>query len=69
MYKYSKDDKVPTGGYSFMPYADTSDPNVYIPPEFEDFVVNVIGAPVEATPDIFFLSVAARLFRACRHGG
>ena len=54
MYKYSKDDKVPTGGYSFMPYADTSDPNVYIPPEFEDFVTNVIGAPVEATPDIFF---------------
>ncbi len=54
MYKYSKDDEVPTGGYSFMPYADTSDPNVYIPPEFEDFVTNVIGAPVEATPDIFF---------------
>ncbi len=52
--KYSKDDKVPTGGYSFLPYANTSDPNVYIPPEFEDFVVNVIGAPAEATPDIFF---------------
>ncbi len=52
--KYSKDDEVPTGGYSFLPYADTSNPNVYIPPEFEDFVVNVIGAPAAATPDIFF---------------
>jgi len=54
LYKYSKDDKVPTGGYNFMPYADNTNPNVYIPPEFEDFVVNVIGAPIEATPDIFF---------------
>ncbi len=54
LYKFSRDDKVPTGGYSFMPYASTSNPNVYIPPEFEDFVVNVIGAPIEATPDIFF---------------
>jgi len=54
LYKYSKDDRVPTGGYSFLPYADNTGPNVYIPPEFEDFVVNVIGAPIEATPDIFF---------------
>jgi len=54
LYKYSKDDKVPTGGYNFLPYADNTGPNVYIPPEFEDFVVNVIGAPIEATPDIFF---------------
>jgi len=54
LYRFSKDDKVPTGGYSFLPYADNTDPNVYIPPEFEDFVVNVIGAPIEATPDIFF---------------
>ena len=54
LYRYSKDDSVPTGGYSFLPYADNTDPNVYIPPEFEDFVVNVIGAPIEATPDIFF---------------
>lgn len=52
--KFSKDDEVPTGGYSFLPYASNTDPNVYIPPEFEDFVVNVIGAPIEATPDIFF---------------
>ena len=29
---------------------------MYIPPEFEDFVVNVIGAPIEATADIFFCS-------------
>ena len=54
MYKYSKDDRVPTGGYSFLPYADNTRSDVYIPPEFEDFVVNVIGAPIEATPDIFF---------------
>jgi iron complex outermembrane receptor protein len=54
MYRYSKDDNVPTGAYSFLPYADNTDPDVYIPPEFEDFVVNVIGAPIEATPDIFF---------------
>jgi len=54
LYKYSKDDKVPTGGYSFLPYADNTGPDVYIPPEFEDFVVNVIGAPIEATADIFF---------------
>jgi len=54
LYRYSKDDEVPTGGYSFLPYADNTDPEVYIPPEFEDFVVNVIGAPIEATPDIFF---------------
>ena len=53
-YKYSKDDEVPTGGYSFLPYADNTDPRVYIPPEFEDFVVDVIGAPIEATADIFF---------------
>ena len=52
--KYSKDDDVPTGGYSFLPYADNSDPRVYIPPEFTDFVVNVIGAPAALTPDIFF---------------
>lgn len=54
LYKFSRDDKVPTGGYSFLPYADNTDPRVYIPPEFEDFVVNVIEAPIEATPDIFF---------------
>ena len=53
-YKYSKDDEVPTGGYSFLPYEDNTDPRVYIPPEFEDFVVDVIGAPIEATADIFF---------------
>lgn len=54
LYKYTKDDKVPTGGYNFLPYADNTLADVYIPPEFEDFVVNVIGAPIEATPDIFF---------------
>lgn len=53
-YKYSKDDEVPTGGYSFLPYADLGNPNVYIPPEFQDFVTNVIGAPAGATGDIFF---------------
>ncbi|MCH8072913.1 MAG: TonB-dependent receptor plug domain-containing protein, partial [Proteobacteria bacterium] len=54
LYRFSNDDKVPTGGYSFLPYADNTDPSVYIPPEFEDYVVNVIGAPIEATADIFF---------------
>ena len=52
MVRYSKDDQVPTGGYSFLPYGDNT--QAYIPPEFEDFVVNVIGAPAAATPDIFF---------------
>ena len=52
MYKYSKDDKVPTGGYNFLPYGDLA--NAYIPPEFQDFVTNVIGAPAGATGDIFF---------------
>ena len=52
--KYSEDDGVPTGGYSFLPYADLSNPDVFIPPEFEDFVTNVIGAPAAATGDIFF---------------
>ena len=52
--KYTEDDGVPTGGYSFLPYASLDDPNVFIPPEFEDFVTNVIGAPAEATGDIFF---------------
>lgn len=52
MYKYSKDDKVPTGGYNFLPYGDAAD--AYIPPEFQDFVTNVIGAPAGATGDIFF---------------
>ena len=50
--KYSRDDEVPTGGYSFLPYGDNT--QAYIPPEFTDFVTNVIGAPAAATPDIFF---------------
>ena len=54
MYKFSKDDRVPTGGYAFLPYADNTGPDVYIPPEFTDFVTNVIDAPAAATPDIFF---------------
>lgn len=60
--RYSKDDEVPTGGYSFLPYADNTDSRVYIPPEFEDFVVNVIGAPIEATPDIFFCASQLECF-------
>jgi len=52
LYKYSRDDDVPTGGYNFLPYADASE--AFIPPEFQDFVTNVIGAPAEATADIFF---------------
>ena len=54
LYKFSKDEDVPTGGYSFLPYASNTDPAVYIPPEFEAFVTGVIGAPAAATPDIFF---------------
>ncbi len=50
--KISEDDAVPTGAYSFLPYGDAAD--AYIPPEFEDFVVNAIGAPIEATGGIFF---------------
>ncbi len=51
-YKRTDDDDVPTGGYSFLPYADNAD--AFIPPEFTDFVTNVIGAPAAATADIFF---------------
>ncbi len=54
MYKYSKDDEVPTGGYSFLPYGDANAANSYIPPEFTDFVVNVIEEPAGATAGIFF---------------
>ncbi len=50
--KFTEDDEVPTGAYSFLPYGDSAD--AYIPPEFVDFVTGVIGAPAEATPDIFF---------------
>lgn len=52
MYKYTKDDEVPTGAYSFLPYGDNT--QAYIPPEFEAFVTDVIEAPAAATPDIFF---------------
>ncbi len=46
-YKHTTDDKVPTGAYAFLPYGDAS--QAYIPPEFQDFVSNVIleGAPAE----------------------
>jgi len=53
-YRYTKDDDVPTGGYNFLPYTPNTDPSVYIPPEFVDFTVNVIGAPASDTADIFF---------------
>jgi len=52
MYKYTEDSDVPTGGYSFLPYGDNTE--AYIPPEFRDFVTDVIGAPAAATGDIFF---------------
>ncbi|MFK8021486.1 MAG: TonB-dependent receptor [Pseudomonadales bacterium] len=61
MVKYSEDNDVPTGGYSFLPYggsggapSDPADPNAYVPPEFTGFVTNVIGAPAGATSAIFF---------------
>ena len=34
-YKYTEDDGVPTGGYSFLPYADAT--NAYIPPEVQAY--------------------------------
>ena len=40
--------------YKRQPYADLSNPDVFIPPEFEDFVTNVIGLPAAATGDVFF---------------
>jgi iron complex outermembrane receptor protein len=39
-YKYTEDEDVPTGGYNFLPYADSAD--AYIPPEFQQFTNDVI---------------------------
>ena len=39
-YKYTEDEDVPTGGYSFLPYGDAS--QAYIPPEFQQFTNDVI---------------------------
>ncbi len=43
--KYSEDNDVPTGAYSFLPYGDAAD--AYIPPEFQEFTNDVIleGGP------------------------
>jgi len=65
--KYSKDDKVPTGGYNFLPYG--SNANAYIPPEFEAFVTDVIGAPAGATPDIFFCESQINCFAPVNEAG
>lgn len=60
-YKHSEDDEVPTGGYSFLPYGDSS--QAYIPPEFQAYTQDEIldgGAPPggltleEFTADVFF---------------
>jgi len=65
--KYSKDDKVPTGGYNFLPYGPND--QAYIPPEFEAFVTDVIGAPAEATPDIFFCESQIECFAPVNEAG
>ena len=52
MYKYTEDADVPTGGYSFLPYGDNT--QAYIPPEFQDFVTNVLELPAAATADALF---------------
>lgn len=67
MVKYSEDDKVPTGGYNFLPYG--SNENAYIPPEFEAFVTDVIGAPAEATGDIFFCPSQINCFAPVNEAG
>lgn len=41
-YKYSKDDDVPTGGYSFLPWTQAEIDAGYLPPELMDFTQNVI---------------------------
>jgi iron complex outermembrane receptor protein len=60
-YKRSKDNDVPTGSYSFMPYGDAA--KAYIPPEFQQFTNDVIleGGPPpggltleQFTADVFF---------------
>lgn len=40
--KYSKDDDVPTGGYSFLPWGQSEIDNGYIPPELISFTQNAI---------------------------
>ncbi len=63
LYKYSKDDNVPTGGYAFLPWGETEINNGYIPSELMDFTQNVIldgAAPPdnltlrEFTQNVFF---------------
>ncbi|WP_159084258.1 TonB-dependent receptor [Saccharobesus litoralis] len=47
-YSYSKDDDVPTGGYSFLPWTQAEIEQTYLPPELVAFTQNVIlegGAP------------------------
>ncbi len=63
IYKYSKDDDVPTGGYSFLPWTQTQIDAGYMPPELMAFTQNVIldGAEppgglslLEFTQNVFF---------------
>lgn len=42
LYKYSKDDDTPTGGYAFLPWTANEITQGYIPPELMDFAQNVI---------------------------
>ncbi len=65
--KYSEDTDVPTGGYNFLPYG--SNENAYIPQEFIDFTTNVIGAPAEATADIFFCPSQINCFAPVNEAG
>lgn len=63
IYKYSKDDDVPTGGYSFLPWTQDEINAGYMPPELMAFTQNVIldgGAPpnnlslLAFTQNVFF---------------
>lgn len=42
LYKYSKDDDVPTGGYAFLPWTQSEIDQGYLPPELMSFTQNVI---------------------------
>ncbi|EED35374.1 TonB-dependent receptor [Luminiphilus syltensis NOR5-1B] len=67
MAKYSEDDGVPTGGYNFLQYGSNAD--AYIPQEFIDFTTDVIGAPAEATADIFFCESQIDCFAPVNEAG
>lgn len=63
LYKYSKDDDIPTGGYAFLPWTNNEIQQGYMPPELMNFTQNAIlegGEPpnglslLEFTQNVFF---------------